>query len=156
MTVASDVFTKLNVKRAKDWAPTALPKKIWVCEESCFVASKNILSNKESKADIIIPPDRKHHAAWRTNNDHLNNRWGQYLYPRWQVTSRKYSAFSTPQKHAVSYTSKNVYCHHGLTRGSSCARLPPQKHLIKKSPLQLQVWWVTCKYGSTHLALYHT
>lgn len=59
MTVASDVFAKLNVKRTKDWAPAALPKKIRVCEESCFVASTNILSNKESKAAIITTPDRK-------------------------------------------------------------------------------------------------
>lgn len=59
-------------------------------------------------------------------------------------------------KHAISNTSKNVYCRHGFTRGFSCARFPPQKHLIKKSPLPLLMRRVTCKYSSTHLALYHT
>lgn len=69
MTVIGDVFS--NVKTTKGWAPTPLPKKIQMYEESCFVASKNILSNGESKADMITPLDRKHHAIRRTNGDYL-------------------------------------------------------------------------------------
>lgn len=63
MTVISDISSKLNVNTTKGWAPTPLPKKIQKHGESAFVTSENILSNGESKVDMIIPLDRKHHAV---------------------------------------------------------------------------------------------
>jgi len=59
------------VKTTKGWTPASSPKKPQMHEETCFVASKNILSNGESKADMAIPLDRKHHPASRTNTVYL-------------------------------------------------------------------------------------